>query len=75
MAVHNVGKKTARGPTVHGTDEAMRRELADVVGMLRGEKGEEMRKKAKAFGEEIRKDSQPGGMSHEMLVEVSKLCD
>lgn len=60
---HNIGKTTARGAHIHGTDDAIQSEMKEVLDKLRGAEGAAMRARAKAFGEEVKRDAEEGGES------------
>lgn len=51
---------------VHGTGEAIRSEMEEVLGKLRGKEGAEMRARAQALGKEVRQDAEEGGSFEDM---------
>ena len=65
---YNIGRKTARGPVVVGTPEAMREEMVDVFTKMQGAEGQEMRKRVKAMREVmVRSCRTEGGRSYEAM--------
>lgn len=55
---HNIGKTTATGVEIIGTDEAIKQEFKDVFGKLH--EREDVRERMKLVGEEVRRDMESG---------------
>ena len=60
----NVGRRTALGVLVEGTEQSMRKEFHDVFeGMMRGEMGKTCRVNVEQLAEEMKADSSESGES------------
>ena len=71
---YNVGRKTALGSLVVGTEEAMSLEFTNVIGgILRGELGFELRRSIQSLSEEVVKDAAPGGWSYRALQRLAAM--
>lgn len=57
---YNIGRKTARGPTVHGTEAAIRAEFSEVFGGMRGELGARLRRGMERLADKVDLDSSSG---------------
>lgn len=65
---YNVGRWTALGVLVEGTEQAMRKEFQEVFeGMVGGERGKRLRENIRTLGEEVRRDSVEGESRKDML--------
>ncbi|KAE9408698.1 hypothetical protein BT96DRAFT_1013318 [Gymnopus androsaceus JB14] len=56
----NIGRPTHRGPVVHGTREAVEKEMSDVWKIMRGEDGAQMRQRVIAFSKAMKEDHRNG---------------
>lgn len=63
----NVGRTTARGVKIEGAEDAIRREMNEVVGVMISEKGEGMRKRAREVREIVLNDMMEGPSSDNMM--------
>ena len=67
-----VGKETLHGVVVHGKESAMKDELREVFGKMRGHEGELLRQRAKELMEGVMTTTRaPGGMSFEALKQLA----
>ena len=71
---HNIGRKTATGVFVEGTEEAIRKEFKAVFGTLSGPEGEKIRKRAKKIQLQIKEDVKSGA-SYRQMMELGRLGD
>ena len=68
-----VGKRIYRGPTVHGTDEAIGRELQEAFDTMDGQEGQEMRDRVSKVREKFEEDLKEGGRTWEALRTIGNL--
>jgi hypothetical protein len=65
---YNIGRPTIRGPTVVGTDAAMREELIEVFGKMNGPEGQELRRNVRAMRDVMVKSCRTeGGRSYKAM--------
>ena len=68
---YNIGRETATGVMVEGTEQAMREEYQEVIGgSLRGELGKTLRRNIKELSKEMARDGEEGGLSRQALLRL-----
>jgi hypothetical protein len=65
----NIGRKTARGPTVIGTAAAIRAEFSEVFEGLKGEFGAHLTQGMQKLADEVDKDAE-SGLSRQALQRI-----
>ena len=63
----NVGRTMARGCLIEGTDQAIKREMTEVVQVISSDKGDVMRRRAEEVKELTLKDMESGTSFKEMM--------
>ena len=65
---YNIGRRTALGVLVEGTEESMSKEFREVLhGMIRGKMGELKRENMEKLADQMREDSDSGSSKEELL--------
>jgi hypothetical protein len=70
---YNVGRKTARGPIVTGTDEALRTEFVEVFSGMKGDLGARLRRGMEKVADDVEKDCAQGGASWQAMRRLANM--
>ena len=69
---YNIGRKTARGVLVTGTDQAILEEMEEIFTFMSSENGEKMRKRCEEVKQKVVQDME-SGRSYENMVALGQL--